>query len=282
MTTFADQAAFSPRQESVARPGYRLCTYTWPAPANAIKADVLLVHGLGEHARRYSHVASVLHQAGYQVHAYDHYGHGLSDGARGDVLTKTQLTDDLAEVLASIKQQRPVVLIGHSMGGLVVQRWLAQHPHTVDAAVLSSPALAVYTQWIDKCLLAVLPKLLPHLCVDNALKTAWLARDPQVVQAYKEDPLVHRKISALLAAWIVEEGHLARAQASTWQTPSLLMYAGQDKLVDPSGSQSFAQHVSAGLLQTHCFEAMYHEIFNDPEKSQVLDILVNWLNARFA
>ena len=281
MANALDASTFQAQQHMLDCGAYRLCCFTWPDPLVDIKADVLLVHGLGEHAGRYNHVASALQNQGYKVHAYDHYGHGKSDGKRGDLLEKNQLIADAKRVANALRKDRPLVLLGHSMGGLVVTRLLALQPEMAQAAVLSSPALAVYTGWLDKLLLAAIPHLLPHLRVDNKLKINWLARDPKVVMAYQQDPLVHRKISALLGAWIVEQGSEAIAQASDWQTPSLLLYAGQDKLVDPTGSRLFTQQVSAHVLQTQCYDDMYHEIFNDPEKERVLQVLIDWLNHQF-
>ena len=279
MSSVAAHTLFKPQIDMLAVDGYNLAKYVWPEPSTRVKADVLLVHGLGEHAGRYNHVAYALHQEGYRVHAYDHYGHGQSDGERGNLLQKNQLTHDLQYVAKTVKHNLPLVMVGHSMGGLVVQRLLSQHPELANAAVLSSPALAVYTKLLDKLLLAVIPRWFPHLCVDSQLNTAWLARDAQVVREYKHDNLVHRKIAALLGAWIVEQGHEALEQAAQWKTPSLLMYAGQDMLVDPKGSQAFAQTADSSLLQTHCFNVMYHEIFNDPEKNTVFQKMMDWLNA---
>jgi alpha-beta hydrolase superfamily lysophospholipase len=168
------------------------------------------------------------------------------------------------------------------MGGLIAARAVAQSLPHIDALVMSSPALGAQTNWIQKFLLATLPKLLPHVRVDNGVKSAWLARDAQVVRAYSEDPLVHRQISAGLAAWILREGAQTVAQASTWSMPTLLMYAGQDQLVLPQASAEFARLAPSQVLQSHCFNVMYHEIFNDPEKAMVFAKLLSWLDNRYA
>ena len=138
------------------------------------------------------------------------------------------------------------------------------------------------TNVIQKFLLATLPKLFPHVRVDNGVKTTWVARDAQVVRAYVEDPLVHRQISAGLAAWILKEGAQTVAQASAWTMPTLLLYAGQDQLVLPQASAEFARLAPSDVLQSHCFNVMYHEIFNDPEKAMVLAKLLAWLDNRYA
>jgi alpha-beta hydrolase superfamily lysophospholipase len=194
--------------------------------------------------------------------------------------------EDLAAVVADIQHHKPrsepLVLLGHSMGGLVVARALGQQACTADAAVLSAPAFAAFTNAVQKGLLATIPKFFPHLRVANGLQLPWLARDAQVVRAYREDKLVHDRIAAGLAAWIIDEGVKAVQDAAQWRIPSLLLYAGQDRLVNPQGSVDFAAAALPQFVQTQCFNVMYHEIFNDPEKHLVFNKLVAWLDQRFA
>jgi alpha-beta hydrolase superfamily lysophospholipase len=176
---------------------------------------------------------------------------------------------------------QPLVLLGHSMGGLVAARAVARNIHPIDGLVMSSPALAAPTNPLQKILLAILPRWFPHLCVDNGLDARQVARSPQVVQAYLQDPLVHRKISAGLAQWILAEGAKTVAQAPAWSVPTLLLYAGSDRLVDPQGSARFAAQAPLGVVQAQVFQAMYHEIFNDPQADEVYTALTHWLTQRF-
>ena len=264
----------------------QLAVYDWRLPnhdtAEATRGTVLLVHGLGEHMGRYAHVAAQLNAWGFDVRGYDHYGHGLSSGVRGTLPTPHRLLDDLARVIdhtrASAQQATGrLILLGHSMGGLVVARAAAEQLRPIDGVVMSSPALSTGPNWLQKMLLATLPHIAPQLCVDNGLDARWVARDTQVVQAYENDPLVHRKISAALGAWIVQEGANTLAHAAQWHIPTLLLYAGQDRLVRPEGSAQFAQTAPAHWVTTHCYGAMYHEIFNDPAVDQVFADLRAWL-----
>jgi alpha-beta hydrolase superfamily lysophospholipase len=265
----------------------RLAVYDWPAPETPALGTVLLVHGLGEHAGRYGEVAGHLRRWGFIVRAYDQQGHGRSEGTRGDMRHPGSLLNDLGLVIDATRQRPrcadlPLVLLGHSMGGLVVARALAEQLRYVDAAVLSSPALGASPNALQKFLLATLPRLAPHLCIDNGLNADFVARDAQVVQAYRSDPLVHRRISAGLAAWILAQGQRTVAQASGWSVPTLLLYAGNDRLVRASASAEFARAAPDTVVQTRCFEAMYHEILNDPDRDQVLGVLKAWLLTRFA
>jgi alpha-beta hydrolase superfamily lysophospholipase len=261
-----------------------LAVYDVP-DSDTTQATVLIVHGLGEHAGRYTHVADALLQAGFAVRAYDHQGHGRSAGRRGTLHTPDGLLQDLCTVIDDTRRRlphRPLVLLGHSMGGLVVARAVAQQLRPVDALVMSSPALGIRANTVQKLLLSVLPDLLPHLTIGNGLDPQWVARDAAVVQAYRSDPLVHDRISPRLGAWIWREGPKTLAVADRWPLPTLLLYAGTDRLVDPAASDAFAQRAPADRVQAQRYAAMYHEVFNDPEHAQVLTTLTQWLQARFA
>ena len=132
-------------------------------------------------------------------------------------------------------------------------------------------------------LLASLPRVLPHLRVDNGLKPEFVSRDPDVVKAYKADPLVHDRISARLAVFIAENGPATIAAAHAWTVPTLLLFAGEDKLVAPAGSRAFARAAPPRVVSSQCFDGLYHEIFNEsaPLREPVFAALKGWLDARF-
>jgi alpha-beta hydrolase superfamily lysophospholipase len=262
-----------------------LTVYDWPAPDSPPRGRVLLIHGLGEHMGRYAHVAEQLRAWGFAVRGYDQYGHGQSVGPRGDMKNERSVMADLGCVIdvtrkLSLAQGKPLIVLGHSMGGLIASKAVAQALRKVEGLVMSSPALATDMGGFQKILLRLLPRMAPHLCVDNRLKPEFVSRDPQVVQDYLNDPLVHRQISAGLAEWLVAQGPHVLAQSAEWTTPTLLMYAGQDQLVAPRGSAFFAANAPA-CVRSKVFETMYHEIFNDPEKQLVFDCLKDWLDEHF-
>ncbi|MEL4177538.1 alpha/beta hydrolase [Roseateles sp. PN1] len=262
------------------------------------RGTVLIVHGLGEHIGRYEEVAEHLNAWGWHVVGYDQRGHGASGGARGDVPTPERLLQDLALVMDELRADPLLgagtqILLGHSMGGLVAARFVAgglaassagDLPawfRPVDGLVLSSPALDPGMNWFKRLQLALGVSLAPHLAVGNGLKTNWISRDVAVVQAYVDDPLVHDRISPSLANMIVEAGEMVRQHAETWAVPTLLLWAGSDRCVAPSGSAEFAEAAPAALLRAHCFEALAHEIFNEPEKELVFAELRDWLAQKF-
>jgi alpha-beta hydrolase superfamily lysophospholipase len=296
-----------------ARDGENLALYEWSMDvwteemgqdALPPRAVVLIVHGLGEHAGRYGHVASQLLGWGFAVRAYDQRGHGESGGARGALPNEMALLDDLAELVDDTRlrclrlpqasnapdtsaQPLPLILLGHSLGGLVVGRFVALKMRPVEGLVMSSPALDAGLTIFQKLLLAVLLRLAPDLCVSNGLDARYISHDEQVVKKYLADRLVHHKISARLGQFIATAGPAAVAAAVHWSTPTLLMYAGADRLVNPEGSCAFAQTaanspaVEPGTVTAKCFDGLYHEIFNEVDAVPVFDTLKAWLDARF-
>ena len=268
--------------------GTRLHLREWPCrggPAGP-KGTVLIVHGLGEHIGRYPALADRLNAAGWSVAGYDHRGHGASAGARGGVPHGDALLTDLAEVVDALEPVRPLVLLGHSMGGCVAARFVAEglveRPagwhRPVDALVLSSPALAADLNFVQRVLLATMLSVAPHLAVANGLDPAWISRDPAAVAAYKADPLVHDRISPRLARFIVDAGAQVRALAARWTVPTLLMWGGADRCVAPRGSAQFAGAARSGVVSAREFAPLAHEIFNEPERDEVFAVLLAWLD----
>jgi alpha-beta hydrolase superfamily lysophospholipase len=266
--------------------GENIAVQDWPmAEGGRLRGVVLIVHGLGEHAGRYDHVATRLNSWGFAVRGYDHYGHGDSGGPRGTLSNDARLLEDLDDVLESTRarmdNRTPLILLGHSMGGLVAARYVSLRRRPVDALVLSSPALDPALSAVQKLLVGILPKLAPNLRVSNGLDANYLSHDPEVVRAYLADPLVHDRISGRLARFIAVQGAATIACAPRWSTPTLLMYAGADRMVNPAGSRAFAAAAPKQVVTSHCFESHYHELFNEVDREPVFAMLRQWLDARF-
>jgi alpha-beta hydrolase superfamily lysophospholipase len=265
--------------------GDNLAVQDWPLPDGvAARGIVLVVHGLGEHAGRYEHVAQRLNSWGFTVRGYDHYGHGDSDGVRGALPVMTRLLDDLTDMIESTRKRAepgtPFILLGHSMGGLVAACLVALRKVPVDALVLSSPVFDAGLNPFQKLLLAALPRIAPNLTVGNGLKVDFISHDPAVVAAYKCDRRVHDRVSARLARFIAGAGPIVLERARQWHVPTLLMYAGQDKLVNPRGSEAFAEVAPPSVVKARCFPHLYHEIFNEVDSQPVFDTMRRWLDER--
>ncbi len=267
------------------RDGLTLRGREWPC-ADAT-GTIVLVHGLGEHIGRYEHVAAFLNEHRWRVVAYDQRGHGKSEGERGRLCRGDDLLVDLAQVIDAARAKRagPLVLLGHSLGGLVAARFVAgafppfaAWSRPVDALVLSSPVFDPGMNTLQKLMLAVLGPLAPDLAVGNGLDPAWISRDPAVVAAYRADPLVHDRIAPRLARFIVEGDDFVRHDAPLWKVPTLLLYAGSDRCVAPAGSAAFAAAAPKDIVTTRVFATLFHEIFNEPEQAEVLSVLGSWLD----
>ena len=270
----------------IASDGQNLAVQDWlPTHGEAVRGVVLIVHGLGEHVGRYDALANRLNAWGFAVRGYDQYGHGDSAGVRGGLPTDTRLLDDLADVVDDTRGRMatdvPLILLGHSLGGLVAARLVSLQMRTIDALVLSSPALDAGMNALQKFLVTVLPRLLPDLRVGNGLNPTFLSHDPEVVRAYKADRLVHDRISARLARFIADAGPATLALAPNWTVPTLLLYAGDDHLVSPAGSRRFAKAAPKQVVSSICFENLYHEIFNEADAAPVFATLRRWLDQRF-
>lgn len=261
--------------------GENLAVQDWPLPGPQRRGAVLLVHGLGEHAGRYEALAHRLNHWGFAVRGYDHYGHGDSSGPRGGLPSDQRLLADLADLVDATRMRlrpgEPLVLLGHSMGGLVAAHFVARQMRPVDALVLSSPALATFLNPLQKLVLATLPRLVPHLRVGNGLNPDHLSHDPAVVAAYRADRRCHDRISARLARFIADTGPATLAHAAHWTVPTLLLWGEDDRIVNPAGSRAFAAAAPAAVVQAQGFAGLYHEIFNERDAGPVFSRLQSWL-----
>ena len=266
--------------------GLTLHLRVWPA-ADPRRGVVVLVHGLGEHIDRYDHVARRLNGLGFAVVGYDHRGHGRSPGQRGGMPTDESLCADLGRVLYAARESfpGPLVVLGHSLGGLIAGRFVAEGLQStpaawwrpVDALVMSSPALDPGTNAVQKLLLAVVAPMLPNLAVNNGLKVDWISRDAGVVKAYAADPLVHDRVTGRLGMFVARQGPAVIAAAPRWKTPTLLMWAGSDRCVAPAGSAAFAAAAPRDVVTVREWPGLFHEIFNEPEQGEVLKVLDDWI-----
>ena len=252
--------------------------------AEGPRGTVLIVHGLGEHGDRYGHVAEWLASRGFRVVSYDQRGHGQSQGPRGVSPTPDALYEDLELVIDAVRPKSgKLIVLGHSMGGAIAARFVADHRRPIDGLILSSPALDANLSTMQKLQLYIGERLMPMIAQGNGLDPKMISHNQTVVRAYMEDPLVHDRISARLARVLIDAGEVARAKAAQWQVPTLLIYAGADALVSPSGSDAFAASAPRGIVESTKFDGLYHEILNETEAlaAPVFARIDQWLDARF-
>lgn len=272
-----------------------LSTFTWQSerklkifaqnwqPEGKPRGVVSLVHGLGEHIGRYQYVAEAFNAAGFGLVACDLPGHGRSEGARGGS-TFDQVLPDIDCLLAETADRYknvPHFLYGHSMGaGLVLYYTLKRRP-VLKGVIASAPPIAAGAVPAVKVLLArVVSRLAPGFTMDNGLDLNNLSRDPAVIQAYKEDPLVHPKISTGLGWDLLSKGNWILAQAAEFPLPLLLIQGSADHIVSPEATAAFAKAVPQDKLTFKVWEGQYHETHNEPEKQQALQYIIDWLNSQ--
>jgi alpha-beta hydrolase superfamily lysophospholipase len=263
--------------------GTHLALRTWHPAASPV-GTIVIAHGLGEHAGRYQRLADDFTSAGYVVRAADHRGHGASPGARGAVPAVESMRDDILEALDAARADSPgpLSLLGHSMGGAMAAWAMAHQPTAADALILSSPALLADLSPVQKLLMHTMRRLAPDVAIGNGLNANFLSHDRAVVEAYTSDPLVHDRITSRLAHAIMIAGESARAAAPRWATPTLLLYAGDDRFVNPRGSQEFASAAPASMVTARRFDTLYHEIFNEPARDEPVKAVLAWLRTRAA
>jgi alpha-beta hydrolase superfamily lysophospholipase len=251
-------------------------------PASPAHSGIVFMHGLGEHSGRYAHLAAFFCERGFAVRTYDHRGHGKSSGKRGDIPHEDSLLDDAQQLMQNWQASCPLsvkrhLLLGHSMGGLYAAKFALSNMSELHGLILSAPALAIYMNFIERILLKVLSAVAPALTLSNGLKTNYLSHDAEVVASYCNDPLVHDRISARLLNSMLSTMHNVFSHAASLHLPTLLLVAGQDKLVDSAGSLRFAEVSSENYLRLHTYENLYHEIFNELDAKAVFNDVGTWL-----
>ena len=262
--------------------GTMLATRHWPVPEGRRPwATLLLVHGLAEHSGRYEHVGARLAEAGIDTYAYDQRGFGASGGRRAWVDRWSRFHEDLAERLTAARTAAaggPVILYGHSLGGLVALGYALGDPK-LDALVLSAPALDAGVPAWKRALARVLGVVAPTLEVKNALNTSVLSRDPQVGALYLADPLNHHRTTTRLGLEFLREQARCRAALGSLRVPTLVIHGEADRLVPTRASAPLAE-IPAVTRRT--YPALRHEMHNEPEGPAVIDDVIGWLRERFA
>lgn len=254
-------------------------------PENDAKAILLIAHGLAEHSGRYMNIVDHFVPLGYGVYGIDHIGHGKSDGARVFVNRFEDFTNTLKNYFDMIQKwqpQKPIFLVGHSMGGLIGSIYLLDYQAELAGAVISGPSVRVpdnissATIFFGKIFSILMPKFgLVGLEADG------VSRDPAVVEAYVSDPLVYTgKVTARLAAELLKAMQRITGEAGRITLPVLIVQGSEDRLVDPSGAQMLYEGISSEDKTLKIYDGLYHEVFNEPEYKEVLGDVEAWLDKR--
>ncbi len=264
--------------------GARTYYQCW-TPEGEAKAVLLIAHGLAEHSGRYMNVVNYFVPLGYAIYGLDHYGHGKSEGPRKYVKHFSHYIETLKiyfDMIRKWQPEKPIFLIGHSMGGLIATAYLLEYQNELSGAILSGPGIKVSDNisqlaiYVGKFISFIAPKA-------GVLKldANGVCRDPEVVQAYIEDPLVYTgKITARLTAELFKTIQLVTPKLSQITLPIFIVQGGADSLVDPAGAQMIYDNVGSKDKDIKIYDGLYHEIFNEPEHAQVLGDDEKWIEAR--
>ena len=250
-----------------------------------VRAVILLAHGLGEHGGRYQAFADYFAEHGISVVAPDHLGHGASPGDRTHVVGFNDYLaplDELCGLVGEWYAGLPCFLIGHSMGGLIAARYLLDHQDKFAGAALSGAALqaseppSAFAMFLARLFSRWLPKM-GMLQLD----ATQISRDPQVVQNYLDDPLVHNgKATARLVVELFQTMERVERDQAKITLPVFVMHGSADAMTTSAGSDAYYQGIKSQDKSLKIYDGLYHEIFNEPERLEVLADLAAWLEAR--
>lgn len=256
------------------------------SPPSETRASIVIAHGLGEHSGRYRSLACRLSENGIAVTAYDQRGHGKSNARRGHVRRFSDYTMDLDRVLekcrGDVSGEKPVFILGHSLGGLIVLNFAMQHPERISGVIASSPALAPTVE-IPRSKAAagrIMSRILPGVTFDNELAPEFLSHDDEVVKDYVNDPLVHRRVSARLFTEMMDAMQHARQTPHMISTPLLMQVAGDDRFTDPGSARNFFTGITSEDKTLHYYDGLFHEIYNETQerRHRVIADLEGWLH----
>ncbi len=247
------------------------------AQKDSIRSAIVLVHGIGEHSGRYDHVGRFLAEQGHDVLGFDNRGFGQSGGRRAYVERFDEYLDDVEDLVIERRQLgAPVVLMGHSLGGLICATYLVRGRPTPDLLVLSSPALGADVPAWQRLAAPLLSRISPRLFVKSDIDGALLSHDPEVASAYRDDPLRVGGSTARLGDETfkaMEETNLAIDRITM---PTYVLHGEQDRLVPAGSSKPLAKQPN---VTYRLWPGLRHECFNEPERHAVLAELSDWLDA---
>ena len=266
--------------------GGRIHWRLWEAPDP--RAQVVIVHGYGEHGDRYTRLAGRLTDEGFSVWANDHRGHGLSEGPRGVMMDLDDAAADVDQIVELARAARPglpVFMFAHSMGGAIGLRYALDHQEKLAGIVLSSAAVSLEglgVSRVQRLAAGVVGRIAPKLAI-NKLPLEGISRDPEEDRIYQEDPLVHkgaqpaRTVSELLDAMTELPVDVAGLHI-----PLLVIAGSADPIVPAAGSRDIAERAGSADKRIIVYEGFVHELINEPpdDRERVTADLIDWLRTR--
>ena len=264
--------------------GVSLYAQGWE-PDDKPAAVIGMIHGLGEHLGRYSHLAKFLTDHRFAYVGFDLRGHGKTPGQRGHVPSFETFMQDINLLLDQTGIRYPGLpkfLYGHSLGGILVLNYCLRRQPELAGVIITGLSLrtALEEQTAKVAFAKIAGTILPRLSLPTGLNANDLSRNPDVVQAYQNDPLVHGRATLRMAKETLDAIPFIFENAAEFRYPILLMHGKEDRLAYPRGSQEFAALAKQADITLKFWDGAYHELHNEPEQEQVFDYLLEWLLAR--
>lgn len=248
-------------------------------PEGEPRAEIVLVHGIGEHTGRYDRLGRMLAESGFSLVGADLIGWGGTGGRRGYVRDWADYLDQVQGLVERARGTgRPTVLFGQSMGGLIALEYTLCERPKPDLLVATAPSLKAGARW-QRRLASVLGSILPVLPLPARIEGDQLSRDPAVGDAYFADPLVNRSATVGFGKLFFEAMDRTRSACSRLDVPTLILHGGQDSLVP---SACTADLETMPLVERWFFPGLRHELFNEPEGREILGDVIGWITDRLA
>lgn len=266
----------------VGEDGVKLYFQTW-SPAAVTRASITILHGIGGHSGQstYTHLINYLAPLGYKLYGLDLRGHGHSQGRRGSINKWEDFRSDLLLLIRLIRaseSNKPIFLLGQSLGGLIVLEYTLRHPEDMQGVIVSAPALSPPNlSPVLISLLKLLSPIWPHLVLNPKFDVSGVSRDPEEVKKLLDDPLTAPLLSPRLAVETLSALRWTQAHATDFQVPLLLIHGAADPITPTEGSQRFFKHVNFADKTLRLYEGGYHQAFIDINRQQVLEDIAQWL-----
>lgn len=254
--------------------------------ANNATATVIIHHGFGEHLGRFDHVADYLLESGYNVMRFDVRGHGLTKGPKGRVDTWERFIEDMDRIYALTKElsgHLPIFTLGHSMGGMITLMYGLYAPENLQGQVFTGAAsgeLPYIQGKAPRMLLEKGDEHFPGTMFPNIVKDD-VCSDPEVVEAYLNDPLVLKKVGFdFLKAFLIDSPQYINEHIQEYTLPILILHGEEDKVVPVELSERLYARVASEDKTFKAYPNLYHEILNEKEHPFILAEIVYWLDKR--
>ncbi|MBW6491340.1 MAG: lysophospholipase [Lentimicrobium sp.] len=263
--------------------GLEIFAQSWEPDKNTAKAIVCFIHGIGDHSSRHAHVAKEFTDAGYVFFTGDLRGHGKSQGIKGHFPSEDAILRDIDLLISKATESYPglpLILYGHSLGGIFVLYYALMQKPDIAGVISVSPGLHNAMQNKPLLVLAakILGSLFPEKTISNNLDLNGISIDAEVVEAYKNDPLIHDRISLGLGKRMLSVNNRTMKNAADFPLPLLLMHGKADFLTFASGSIAFAEPLK-DKCRLILWENAYHELHNEPQKAEIIGAMVGWSDA---